>query len=334
MEKSAGTGNEPAARIQSTSPQKAKNLASIFQDLSPDPYKGKRVQFTALVKTERAADGASLWMTSEDSDDIDAFDDMSDRPISGTKDWTECSTVLNIPSESKRVRVGFILRGNGTAWMKDFHVKIVGSSVKTTELPFDPKKFSLHELALKPKNLDFIDSRQTDTLHLNQWSIGEHSGSIVSLAGSQAYNGKPSICIGSDDEKGLALGSIHQSFSTKYYLKKRLKFSAYVKTSNVKDWSGLFMQMDGGGKVLAFDAMEDRPVKGNTDWHKVEIVLDVPTGSKRIKIGFMLAGQGNACISGCALDEVDTSVLTTGNGQVNDLLPSPYLEKQPENSFE
>lgn len=43
---------------------------------------------------------------------------------------------------------------------------------------------------------------------------------------------------------------------------------------------GLWFRVDGTtGKSLSFDNMQDRAVKGTTEWARYEIVLDVPEGA-------------------------------------------------------
>ncbi len=46
------------------------------------------------------------------------------------------------------------------------------------------------------------------------------------------------------------------------------------------------------GRPLSFDNMNDRPIVGNSDWVKYEIVLDVPVNSSEISFGVFLDGKG------------------------------------------
>lgn len=75
------------------------------------------------------------------------------------------------------------------------------------------------------------------------------------------------------------------------YLGKGIKLSAYVKTTNVADYVGLWMRVDAGNQSLRFDnIMGSRPITGTTDWEQHEIVLDVPEGSTAIYFGILLKG--------------------------------------------
>jgi hypothetical protein len=88
-------------------------------------------------------------------------------------------------------------------------------------------------------------------------------------------------------------GTIMQSFIPDEYLGKRVKLTGYIKSDGVKDWAGMWFRIDGESyKLLGFDNMQDRPIKGTTAWKKYEIVLDVPKESKGISFGVLLAGPG------------------------------------------
>ena len=86
------------------------------------------------------------------------------------------------------------------------------------------------------------------------------------------------------------------------YLGKEIRLSAFVKTKDVDTWVGLWMRVDGNETTLSFDNMEDRPITGTSDWRKYEIVLDVPEGSSSIYYGILLAGTGEAWVSGMQVE--------------------------------
>src|ERR1700712_5382377 len=96
--------------------------------------------------------------------------------------------------------------------------------------------------------------------------------------------------------KGNKFGTIMQTFMADEYLGKRVKLTGYIKSSEVKQWAGMWFRIDGGTtkknyKMLGFDNMEDRPIKGTTEWKKYEITLDVPPSGVDIAFGVLLCGQ-------------------------------------------
>lgn len=104
-----------------------------------------------------------------------------------------------------------------------------------------------------------------------------------------------------------------QTFAADNYRGKRVKFSGFLKTKDVALQTGLWMRVDGiGGKLLSFDNMGNRLIKGSNDWQNVSVVLDVPPGAIDIACGAMLTGTGEIWISGLKFEEVGKDVPTTG----------------------
>ena len=88
-------------------------------------------------------------------------------------------------------------------------------------------------------------------------------------------NGKNAATIKSIDKKIDGFGTLMQQCSPDRYLGKRIKMTAFVKTENVLNWSGLWLRVDQAGshQPLSFDNMGDRPIKGTTDWKQYQITL-------------------------------------------------------------
>ena len=75
---------------------------------------------------------------------------------------------------------------------------------------------------------------------------------------------------------------------------------------------GLWMRVDGKrSQTLAFDNMQDRPVKGTSAWQNYEVVLDVPAGATGIFFGILLDGPGTVWMNSAKFEEVATSIPTT-----------------------
>lgn len=113
-------------------------------------------------------------------------------------------------------------------------------------------------------------------------------------------------------------GTMMQSFDSEDYRGKRLKLSAWVKSKDVKDWAGVWMRVDGKEKsTLAFDNMQQRPIKGTKDWTRYDIVLDVADHASWISFGILVAGQGTVWMNGVQFQVVDTSVPVTGTSSLS-----------------
>ena len=75
------------------------------------------------------------------------------------------------------------------------------------------------------------------------------------------------------------------------------------------------MRVDGPGNhpnLLAFDNMQDRPIKGTTAWQRYEVVLDVPDSALGVYLGVLIDGPGEVWLNSNELQIVNTSIPTTG----------------------
>ena len=106
-------------------------------------------------------------------------------------------------------------------------------------------------------------------------------------------------------------GTLMQGFAAENYRSKRVRFSAYAKSLDVKDWAGLWMRVDKGRDSVAFDNMQNRPIKGTTDWTEYAIVLDIPSDATGISFGILLAETGAVWLSDIRLEVVDTQTPAT-----------------------
>ncbi len=82
-----------------------------------------------------------------------SFDNMQDRPIKGTTDWTERSVVLDVPQGSSSINFGILLSGGGQVWVDDFAFAAVGESGK----PSIKRASYIND---EPTNLNFDEAKE------------------------------------------------------------------------------------------------------------------------------------------------------------------------------
>lgn len=111
--------------------------------------------------------------------------------------------------------------------------------------------------------------------------------------------------------KSEGFGALTQMFKADGYKSKRVRLSAYVRTENIEEYAGLWMRVDGDGRMLGFDNMHNRPIIGTTEWQKYEVILDVPEASINIAIGLLLRGPGQAWVDDFQLEAVGSDVAAT-----------------------
>jgi hypothetical protein len=137
----------------------------------------------------------------------------------------------------------------------------------------------------------------------------------MAIAIGQAQDGKNAATIKSVDKKIDGFGTLMQQCKPDKYLGKRIKMTAYVRSEKVSDWAGLWLRVDQSGsqQSLSFDNMQDRAIKGTTDWAKYEIVLDVPINASMLAYGTLLSGEGQVWFDKFSFEIVGDTVKPTGS---------------------
>lgn len=103
-----------------------------------------------------------------------------------------------------------------------------------------------------------------------------------------------------------------QSIRADNFRGKRVRLSGFLKTENVGTYAGMWMRVDAPDlKMLDFDNMGDRPVKGTTDWKQYEVVLDVGLDAQQIAFGVNLGESGQVWADDLKLEIVGQDTAKT-----------------------
>ena len=123
--------------------------------------------------------------------------------------------------------------------------------------------------------------------------------------------------------------TLMQSVRADNFRGKRVRLSGYMKTENVGKYAGMWMRVDGTDmKMLDFDNMTDRPIKGTTDWKRYEVVLDVGSDAQQIAFGVNLGESGQVWADDLKLEIVGQEIAKTS------LKISPEEQKNNEKELE
>ena len=150
-----------------------------------------------------------------------------------------------------------------------------------------------------------------------------------SLAGSKPANyrtgvdnvdGRPSAFLQSAVDKTEGFGTLMQTITASNYAGKRVRLRAQVKSLDVGGWAGLWLRVDKGHEVTAFDNMQNRPIKGTQSWQPYDVVLDVAEDATTISFGILLDGRGQVWMSNISFEAVDRETPLTG--ATHDSLPA------------
>ena len=126
-------------------------FAALAQQIKAEAYHGKRLRFSGALRAQDIECRAALFMRiSGENGKLLAFDNMRERPVSGTTDWENHEIVLDVAEEAEDIIFGVLSSGEGQVWMGDVKLEDVDRNVPTTDI--------LDEIApFFPVNLDFTD---------------------------------------------------------------------------------------------------------------------------------------------------------------------------------
>jgi hypothetical protein len=129
---------QPSAYLRSTgaAPEAKQNFGTLMQGFEvTQQYAGRRVRFSAFVKSDSVAGWSGLWMRVDGKDKPGlSFDNMQNRVIQGTSDWRRYEVVLDVPEDATAIAFGILLSKSGTVWMSGVTFEVVGANVPVTNM--------------------------------------------------------------------------------------------------------------------------------------------------------------------------------------------------------
>ena len=140
----------------------SQGLSRIYQRVPVEKaWRGRHLRMRGWIKTD-GADRAGLWFRTDVGNECTHLDDMKDRPIEGTREWTPYDLVVAIMPEATHVAFGALLHGQGAIWLDRLEFEVVSPDVFATaeclapeQLPFLPRTTQTNDKAC---NLDFAET--------------------------------------------------------------------------------------------------------------------------------------------------------------------------------
>lgn len=132
-------------------------FATMMQQCQARPFRNQRIQLSGFVQTKQVEEAAGLWMRiDDDRGEVLQFDNMSNRPITGTGGWNWHAIVLDVPLSGTVLSFGVLLHGTGMIWLDGLAFQEVSSQVPTTQPTMEDT------LAAEPINLSFDEEGTED----------------------------------------------------------------------------------------------------------------------------------------------------------------------------
>ena len=123
-------------------------FGTVMQSIDAARYRGRRVRFSAMIRGREITDWAGAWLRVDTAAGTKVLDNMQDRPLRGTTDWTEAANVLDVGEDAVSVHFGVLLGGAGAVDLAELRFEVVGTDVPVSPITRKP-------MASEPRGLDF-----------------------------------------------------------------------------------------------------------------------------------------------------------------------------------
>lgn len=146
---------------------------------------------------------------------------------------------------------------------------------------------------------------------------------VIGIDSKTLFQGQRSISIQSQNAPLDVTSSASAIQYARGYQGRRVRFSGWLHTEDVKNWAGVFMQVSTDGTERYFgsalQSLKETDLPFGTGsagdvpgWTEVSVVLDFPTDPKAmVSMGAVVVGQGKAWLSAMRFEEVGPGVPVT-----------------------
>ncbi|MCW3099679.1 MAG: hypothetical protein JWL77_5297 [Chthonomonadaceae bacterium] len=279
----------------------------ISQWIDAKPYHGKRMRFSAYIKTQgvKVCAGPMFGLTGGEHPRNYI---MKNQPIKGDTDWKRYEYVADVDADTDQLVLGMNLSGKGKVWMNHLTLEEVGKDVALSPDKLMYTSPSTPKMPARPINMDFAQG-------IKGWSRFEQGDSSTPIAyrsgvdRGQAQHGIASAFLTSDGSQPNGYANLVQYIDPAVYQGKRIRLTAVIKTADVTKYAGPWIAEASQGATV-WDA-EHVQVKAPTDWTPISLVIDVPKDCTSLGFGIMIKGVGKIWVSRITLETVGTDIPTS-----------------------
>jgi hypothetical protein len=135
---------------------------------------------------------------------------------------------------------------------------------------------------------------------------------VVGTDRATVHSGRVAVAMAGTDSSSTFFTGFAQSVQAAQFRGKRVRFSGWVRGQNLTGApTGLWMRVDGDLQTDAFDNSATHSEHGTTDWHQVQVILDVPVDAVGISYGALMVGSGVLVVDDLKLEVIPATGPTT-----------------------
>jgi hypothetical protein len=128
-----GSEGQMSAYIKAKSGATADGWGTLAQTIKADKYIGQRLRLSVRLKSD-AVSRLQMWFEVDGANHaMIVYNNMDDRPVTGTTDWKRYDIVLDVPPNGSFIDLGFFLQGGeGEGWADAVKLEKVDKTVPIT----------------------------------------------------------------------------------------------------------------------------------------------------------------------------------------------------------
>jgi hypothetical protein len=250
------------------------------------PWRGKRMELSVYLKTQDVTRTARahvrIWSgSSRVSEEVGGG---SCTYLTGTRDWTRVTNVLDVPTDATRIEFGVALYGPGRVWMDQFAMEAVPPTVPTTS----NAKWHLSTE---------VPSQYRVTLDAGEPRNGHATARLEGVARSLAANG--------GGGERVRLVRVERDLAA--LSGRRVRVRAMIKAQDVVGRAGIIASawgIDANQKSIDVAARPDMPIAGTSGWLSYSATLELPADAFMLEYGVRLEGTGTVWVDDVAVEAV------------------------------
>ena len=242
-------------------------------------FRGRRLRLAATLKGKDVQPWTGLWMRVDGPEQQTlAFDNMYDRGLRGTFDWTRVEVVLDVADEAVSIPYGVLLAGQGTVHAANIRLETVEPDTPSTGRPTSTSGWMISGSRPEAYELVVVEDAQQQGRRV----------AILRTAG----------------DPGNGFGTVAQMLHAANYRARTVRFSASLEGVEGEASSVLWLRVDRNSEQVALVNQPDPPLRGLFARRRVEAVLPVSADAAAIAFGVVLSGVGTVRIADARFDVV------------------------------
>lgn len=121
-------GGRWSARLQRRASSPDADFSTMTMALPVD-FAGTTVEWRGFLRSDSVSGFFGLWLRQDGGAGVLAFDNMQQRQLKGTTDWTEYSITLPVHADARQLVFGVLTSGTGTVWVDDLQLLVDGKPI-------------------------------------------------------------------------------------------------------------------------------------------------------------------------------------------------------------